>query len=71
MAKLTVSFVRKALQDYDNSEISLSRFVEKLNEESKRELTAKEAGIFHREECVFKYCPTPELCKDKCVNFKG
>lgn len=23
--------------------------------------------VFFREECVFKYCPTPELCKDKCT----
>jgi hypothetical protein len=26
--------------------------------------------VFFREECIFEYCPHPELCKDKCVNKK-
>lgn len=24
--------------------------------------------VFFREECVFKYCPNPDDCKDKCIN---
>ncbi len=23
--------------------------------------------VFSRDECVFNYCPHPELCKDKCI----
>ena len=30
-------------------------------------LEEKKVEVFSRPECVFKYCPTPELCKDKCA----
>jgi hypothetical protein len=34
------------------------------------ETTYKEPKIYSRDECVFNYCPSPELCKEKnaCCN---
>ena len=67
MAKLKEAFVKDVMQQQSDGHISFSRMVEMLNEEAKRELTAEEAGLFARPECVYKYCPSPEQCKDKCV----
>lgn len=68
MADLKIDFVRDLLQRFNNKEMSIGKVVELLNEEAKREVTAEEAGIFYRKECCFKYCPSPELCQEKCIS---
>lgn len=33
---------------------------------SEQDKAVKTAEVFVREECIFKYCPNPERCKDRC-----
>jgi Ca2+-binding EF-hand superfamily protein len=68
MAKLKEAFVRDIMNHFQSEEITFYKMVELLNEEAKREVSADEAGLFSRHDCVFQYCPHPELCKDKCIN---
>lgn len=28
----------------------------------------QKSTVFSRRECVWQYCPSPALCKEKCVN---
>jgi hypothetical protein len=63
MAKLTESFVRDIL----TRGINVSEIVELLNEEYERKDEVI-PSVFIRHECIFKYCPHPELCKDECKN---
>ena len=64
MARLTVAFVRDVINQQLTESISFSRMVEIMNEECDR----KEGSVFTRHECIFNYCPHPELCKDECKN---
>jgi len=68
MAKLKEAFVRDVMNHFQAGEISFSKMVESLNKEAEREISADEAGIFNRHDCVFQYCPNPKLCQDKCIN---
>jgi len=66
MAKIKEAFVKSAMSGLSRGDISFSRMVEMLNEEAERKLTADEAGVFSRPECMFQYCPHPEECSKKC-----
>ena len=67
MAKIKEAFMHDVLRQYTKEEISFSRMVELLNEEAERQLRPeKSPNVFSRPECVYHYCPTPELCKEKC-----
>jgi hypothetical protein len=68
MAKLTVAFVRGVMNQQLAGGISFSRMVELMNEECERKEELKTTSVFTRHECIFNYCPNPELCKDTCQN---
>ena len=68
MARITVSFFRKAFHDFDKGKITMSRLVEMLNEEADRQPEPNQ--IYSHEKCVWEYCPHPNICKPEsgCVH---
>ena len=66
MAKLTVAFVRDVMNQHLREEVSFSRMVEIFHDEVERKEKYSASKIFAREECIYNYCPHPNLCKDVC-----
>lgn len=62
MAKITEQFIR----DIFTKGLNVSEVVELINEEFERKDKHQATGVFARDECIYNYCPHPELCKDVC-----
>ena len=58
--------------DYDNDlqnyiDLLEEKLSQHFTEQPTRELSEEDKiEVFSRDECIFKYCPHPELCKDEC-----
>ena len=67
-----VDEVRNWIRQYDKQEISLSKFVELLNEKAtgKSAIEMYQAEMRKKEhdkmECPFKYCDSKPKCEGKC-----
>lgn len=71
MARITMSFYRDVVNEHHKEEITISRLVEKLNEEASRTQPTNENDntIFKREECSLNYCTAPSYCRNnnECI----
>lgn len=72
MEKSDWKLIKEALQEKmirSNTESVDAQIAIILSEIEGKLVDKPKNNVFSREECVFVYCPHPELCKDKCVNY--